>query len=206
MFQENFTSQSKSHSRNHKKMKATIFKIILQITTIFAFVIGLTVSVFAQNYTHLNSYELSSFEQLRMDVDTEVILVKSDKNQLTLVGDSVYVFNAPINQENGVLTFNYFETGGEELKRITVEYQDISRVSTSGTGEYYFYNMDAKDLKIFNNSAKVKLRGKAEKISIFSEKGDIDVTEFQTKHMITHLGEAVNFQVPEDFYTVKRLN
>ncbi|SMO81076.1 GIN domain-containing protein [Gracilimonas mengyeensis] len=182
-------------------MKATIIKL----TTVFALIFGLTTTINAQEgpQTHLQSHDLTTFDQVRLDVNAPVILLKSSRNRITLSGDSAYVFNPNVRLKSGVLVFDHLESDKYNLNQVVIEYTDVNRVITNGTGEYYFHKMDADKIEIFNNSAKLTLNGKANEISIYSQKGNVDVTELKAKKLRSKMGESATLLVPEEIYTVR---
>jgi hypothetical protein len=180
-------------------MKSTLIKL----STVIVFVIGLIPSLQAQEFTHLQTHELNSFNQLRLDIDANVFLIKSTRNQVTLVGDSSYVADPNIRQQNGVLALGYMESDNYNLDRVVIEYKEVNRVIINGTGEYYFYRMDADDVQIFNNSAKLTLNGKVNRIGIYSQIGNVDVTGLKAKKLRSEMGETATLLVPKEIYTIQ---
>ena len=179
-------------------MKTNLFKTVMG----FAMVIALTVPSIAQ-VTYLRNIEVDNFNEIRVSLDTEVILLKSKRNHVTLVGDSAYVFSMPIEQNNDVLSFTYNSEPENKLSRVLIEYKDIDRLVTGGTGSYYLHNVEATKLDIFNPAAKLYISGKLHKMRLISENGTTDISDFQSREGILKIGETAQLVISEkdDFIT-----
>ncbi|MCG8372501.1 MAG: DUF2807 domain-containing protein [Balneolales bacterium] len=166
-------------------MKTSMQKMALAI----AMALVLTTTSFAQT-THLRDVELASFKQIEVSLDTEVILLKSTRNHLTLVGDSSFISAIPIIAEDETLSFHYQAEPENKLKRVVIEYKEIDRITTGGVGTYYFHKMNQDDLFVLNPYANVVLNGNAEKIRVISQEGSTDVTSLTSGEKIMRIGES----------------
>ena len=163
----------------------------------FVMVLALSVPSYAQ-LTYLRNIEVNDFKEIRVSLDTEVIILKSKRNNVTLVGDSSFVYSMPVNDNDDVLTFTYNAEPEGKLKQVLIEYKDIDRVVTGGTGNYYFHKVDAERLDIFNPTANVYLNGNSDKIRVISQDGLTDITALKSKQGIMRIGEAAKLIAPED--------
>lgn len=165
-------------------------KSIIRIASALTLTIAMTLPSFAQESTHLRSVALEDFNQVRVSMDTEVILLKSDRNNLTLVGDSVYIAEFDISQQDDILAFSHNKEKTVSLQRVIIEYKELDRVITGGEGTYYFHKLSERDLEIYNPYAQVILTGRTENIRIYSEDGENDVTRLVAGKMVLHIGDS----------------
>ncbi len=171
----------------------TLFNCVLPaIITIFA----LNTLAFAQT-THLRTVETNAFNNVQLSIDTEVILIKSTRNHVTLVGDSVYIAAIPVIVENGTLSINYQTEPDFKLKRVTIEYTELNHAITGGIGTYYFHDFNEENLVVFNPYARVIMSGNTENIRVVSQKGITDLTALNTQKSVLHIGEDAKLMTNE---------
>lgn len=166
-------------------MKTQILKSVIGLVVVLA----LSIPTYAQ-LTYLRNVEVDNFKEIRVSLDTDVIILKSDRNQVTLVGDSSYVFGMPIDQKGEALTFSYTAEPEAKLKQVVIEYKDIDRVVTGGIGNYYFHNVDTKKLDIINPMAHVYLKGNSDEFRVISENGTTDISSLRLNKGIVKIGES----------------
>ncbi len=166
-------------------MKTSITKMVVAIAIAFA----ATVQTSAQT-THLRNVELTAYNKIQVSIDTEVILIKSKRNHVTLVGDSAYIATIPVISEDGMLSMNYQIEPDAMLKKVVIEYTNLSHATTGGNGTYYFHNLEEENLVVFNPYANVVLSGNTDNIRIVSQEGVTDLTALNTQKRVLHLGES----------------
>jgi hypothetical protein len=175
-------------------MKDYITKITFAI--VLAFV--LTASSFAQDADYIKTQDLNSFNQISLNMDTDVILLKSSRNHLTLVGELDYINNLPITYNGDTLSIQHNAENAPKLRRVVIEYKDISQIETSGNGFYYFHKVDEDKLNIINNSAKLTLNGSINNVRIISEDGEIDASKLKSNQMVAQVGTTATFKMPSE--------
>lgn len=148
-----------------------------------------TVQTFAQT-THIRNVELSAYNKIQVSIDTEVILLKSKRNHVTLVGDSAYIAAIPVISEESILSMNYQFEPDAKLKKVVIEYTALDHATTGGNGTYYFHNLQEDDLVVFNPYANVVMTGKTDNIRIVSQEGVTDLTALNTQKRVLHIGES----------------
>ena len=174
-------------------MKTQVVKSVLGLVMVALF----SIPSYAQ-LTYLRNVEVGNFKEIRVSLDTEVIILKSKRNNVTLVGDSSFVNNMPVQQKGDVLTFTYNAEPEGKLKQVVIAYKDIERVVTGGTGNYYFHKVDTEKLDIFNPTANVYLNGKSDKIRVISQEGLTDLTALTSKKGIMSIGESAQLIASDD--------
>jgi len=151
----------------------------------------------AQNITHLREITLQDFDKIQVSLDTEVIVLKSKRNHVTLVGDSSYIASLPVLVEDGTLEFTYAYESQNKLSKVLIEYTDLEHATTGGTGTYYFHNIKEDRLVVFNPYASVKLTGNTNHIRVVSQQGKTDVTALTTLEEAMYIGEAAELVAVE---------
>lgn len=175
-------------------MKLTITKFTTAI--VLAFV--LTATSFAQDADYIKTQELESFNQISLDMDTDVILLKSSRNHLTLVGELDYINNLPVTYNGDTLSLAHNAANAPELRRVVIEYKDIDQIETKGKGFYYFHKVDEDQLKIINNNAKLTLNGRIDNVRIISDEGEVDASKLESNQMIAHMGKTAKLHMPAE--------
>ena len=151
----------------------------------------LSVSANAQDYTsYIRTLNVDNFSNVSVDLDTEVILIKSDSNRVTLAGDSSLIFSKEITVEDGTLTFGYEKEPENKLFRVVIEYTDLDRLVAGGEGIYYLYKMDLDNLVVFNPEAQLFASGAVNKIRLISNEGFNDISKLQASNKFLHIGET----------------
>ncbi|HBX65233.1 MAG: hypothetical protein CL670_13455 [Balneola sp.] len=171
--------------------KATYILSALLLTTIFA------TNAVAQ-VTHLRTFELKPFNEIVFDSETEIIIIKSTRNQLSISGDSTFIAEFEVENSENKLSFELDKDQSEKVVRVIVEYTTLDRAVTSGSGQYYFVKLDEENLKIYNEDGKISLRGRTDSIKIYSEKGENDFSNLTVKNMLAYLGEAATILEPKN--------
>ncbi len=143
----------------------------------------------AQGITHLRAVELTNFDKIQVSLDTEVIIMKSGRNHVTLVGDSSYIASLPVLVEDGILEFNYADEPNKKLSKVLIEYMEIDHATTGGAGTYYFHNIKEDRLVVFNPYANVKLTGNTNHIRVVSQQGVTDVTALISVEEAMYIGD-----------------
>ena len=127
-------------------MKTSIQKITFAV--LFALVTIIPTN--AQQFTHIRTMELNPFNEIKLSVDAEVILLKSERNHLTLVGDSAYIADLQVTNDNNDLSFTYQEDGDQQVHRVVIEYTSLEKAITGGNGAYFFHKLDVENLEVYN--------------------------------------------------------
>ena len=173
-------------------MKRIFTHLALAMFTIFA----LNSQAFSQT-THLRGVELEAFNKVQLSIDTEVILLKSTRNHVTLVGDSAYIAAIPVISENGILSINYQTEPDFKLKKVAIEYTDLDHATTGGTGTYFFHDLNEDNMVVFNPYARVIMSGNTENIRVVSQQGVTDLTALNSQKSVLHIGDAAKLLANE---------
>lgn len=160
-----------------------------KLTFTLAIALATTFSTVAQT-THLRQVQLEPYNKLQVSLDAQVILLKSGRNHVTLVGDSSYIAGMPVMVEDGTLVFNYKAEPETKLAKVVIEYKNLDHATTGGVGTYYFHNLKEEKLVVFNPYANVILTGNTDKIRLISQEGVTDVTKLTANQEIMHIGDA----------------
>lgn len=150
----------------------------------------LTTQTNAQNYTSsIRMVETSAFSKLNLDVDAEVILIKSSRNMVTLNGEESYISAIPVESTDSVLSLNYEKEADKKLTRVVIEFTDLEDVYAGGNGLYYFHKIESEGLEIQNPEATVIVSGWVGNIEIVSQNGTNDITKLSADKMYVKLGD-----------------
>lgn len=171
---------------------------ITKITTAIALVFVLMTNSFAQDADYIKTQALQSFNQISLNMDTEVILLKSSRNHLTLVGELDYINNLPVTYNGDTLSLEHHAENAPKLRRVVIEYKDISQIETKGSGFFYFHKVDEDKLKIINNSAKLTLNGRIDNVRIISDEGEVDASKLESNQMIAQMGKSAKLHMPSE--------
>ena len=184
-------------------MKTSFSKHIFSLV-VFA---AVSFSAAAQDYTtYIRNIDVDSFTNVEVELDTEVILIKSDSNRVTLAGDSTFIYNTPVSSVDGTLSFKYEKEPEGKLYRIIIEYTDLNRMVAGGEGAYYFHKVDLDNLVVFNPEAQVFVSGAVDKIRLVSNEGFNDISELKASNKFLHIGELatlVNAEEDADLFVAK---
>lgn len=148
-----------------------------------------TVPSIAQSESNIQSQDLESFDEVRVIADAEVIVRKSNRNHIKLIGDSTYTGSLPYSLKDNTLMFVYEEDGQKKLEKVVIEYKDINRIVTGGNGKFLIEGLEEKVLDIFNQSANLKLSGQIENGRIYSQNGDNDISDLKAFKIIAYMGD-----------------
>lgn len=179
-------------------------KTYIRITALaFALVISTVTSISAQYTTHLRTVELNDYNQVKINTDVNVILKKSSRNQISFAGDSISVFSVEVDQLEGILTLDYAKTEQDTLAIIIIEYSDLKKITTGGTGTYYFPEIQLDNLVIINPEANIHVSGYTNALRIFSRKGVNNLTDLISNKMILQIGDEATLIDPsnKDLFT-----
>ena len=176
-------------------MKSSVTTSILTVMLVFAFV----TSTSAQNATYSISKGLKPFDEVRVIADTEVFIVKSNRNHIEMVGDSSVILNMPITQKNDALYLVHEGSEGSKLQKVVIEYKGINRLVTGGNGTIHIQGLDEKDLDVFNNNAKLTMKGRSENVKIYSQDGENDISDLLALKVTAYIGENAKLQKPSRY-------
>lgn len=173
-------------------MKSSVTSLV--ITTLLALM--LCAPSQAQEVTYTFSKSLESFDEIRALADTDVVIVKSNRNHIKLVGDSSAVFNLPVSLKEKALYIEYEENNDERLQKIVIEYKTLNRLVTGGTGSFHIEVFDEKKLDVFNNTANLIMSGKTQDVNIYSQEGMNDFSDLKALSITAYIGEKGNLKKP----------
>lgn len=169
------------------------------VTTLTSAIILATVLVLpsvAQQENYVSSMEVKPFDEIRVISDSEVLIVKSNRNHIKLVGDSSFVSSMSVSQEDEMLALVYEENGQNQLQRVVIEYKAINRLVTGGNGRIQIEGLDEKELKVYNNTAKLTMKGKTGNVSLYSQEGENDISDLRAFKIMAYIGENAKLQRP----------
>ena len=144
----------------------------------------------AQDTNHLRWIELEPFTQVQVQLDAYVILVKSSRNHITLQGDSATIADFEYVVEDGILSLDHLDAYPGDVDRVLIEYTDLDIITTGGTGDYFFTNVDQKKLYILNPSANIYLEGNARDLNLISFDGTTDLSKLSSRKEVLFVGES----------------
>ena len=176
------------------------------IIPMFVLMLASSVPSFAQYTTYLRLVELDPYTQINMNVDSEVILLKSTRDHITFAGDSTFIASINVSQDESVLSFNYEKEPESKLIRVVIEYKNINTVTTGGNGTYYFHKLNEDNLSIRNPHARIHLNGDADNLTLVSVDGINDVTALNADKMFVQIGEKATLINREDRTVLSALN
>ncbi len=163
--------------------------VIKNIALAVALFISATTTVNSQDLTHIREVALTDFSKIQVSLDTEVLVVKSKRNHVTLVGDSSFIASVPVIVKDEILGFNYETEPDYLLEKVVIEYTDIDHATTGGIGTYFFHNIEEDRLVVFNPYARVILSGNTNHIRVVSQEGITDVTALTSNNEALYIGE-----------------
>lgn len=176
-------------------MKTSISQLVLSLV-VFA---AASMSAVAQEYTtYIRTVEVDNFDKIAVELDTEVILVKSDSNRVTLAGDSTFIFNQNVTVEDGTLSLNYDNEPEGKLYRVIIQYTDLDRMVAGGEGTYYLYKANLDNLVVFNPSAQLFVSGAIDKLRLVSDQGFNDISKLQATNKYLHIGDTATLVNAEE--------
>ncbi len=164
-----------------KKLLLTIYVLLL--------IVLLSSASKAQSNDRIRRVELKDFDQIQLQVNAEVFLVKGSRNQVILQGDSAAIEAILIAEEEGILALDYLEDVAGTLKRVIIEYQHIEQLTTGGNGTYFIPNLDQRNLFVLNPQATLSIQGKADNLSLISFDGKNDIRGLSTGKKQLQTGE-----------------
>ena len=184
-------------------MKTSYTKFIVSLVVFSAVTLSLT----AQEYTtYIRNVDVTPFTKVEVSLDTEVILLQSTRNTITLAGDSTFIYKTPVSVENGTLVLNYQQEPENKLYRIIIEYTDLDRLVAGGNGSYFLHKLDTDNLVVFNPAAQVYVSGEIEKLRLVSNEGFNDISKLRAANKFLHIGEyatLVNAADDADLFVAK---
>lgn len=173
-------------------MKRSATTILSSIVLSLFFAVPVT----AQQSSSIQSQDLMSFDEIRVLADAEVIITKSNRNHIKMIGDSTYIGNQPYSIKDNTLMFVYAEDGEKKLEKVVIEYKDINRLVTGGTGEFLIEGLEENELDIFNQSANLKLKGRIGNGRLYSQNGANDITDLRGLKITAYIGEDAVLKRP----------
>ena len=166
-------------------MKPTITTLVSAIVLALVF----TMPSIAQKTSNIQLQDLQSFDEIRVIADAEVIITKSNRNHIKLIGESTYIGSSPYSIEDSTLKFVYVEDGLKKLEKVVIEYKDINRIVTGGNGNFLIEGLEEDQLDIFNQSANLTLKGQINNGRIYSPNGANDITGLRGLNIMAYIGE-----------------
>lgn len=176
-------------------MKFTTTTFISAIILVLFF----AVPSLAQKTSNVQSQDLESFDQIRVIADAEVIVTKSNRNHIKLIGDSTYIRTLPFSIKDQKLMFVYEEDGQKKIEKVVIEYKDINRIVTGGNGNFLIKGLDEQKLDIHNLSAKLTLKGQTENARIYSQKGNNNILDLEAQKIVAYIGDEAVLTSQESY-------
>ncbi|GAB5408429.1 MAG: hypothetical protein BalsKO_07940 [Balneolaceae bacterium] len=106
---------------------------------------------FAQQNEMLKSYELPAFTELKVQMNTEVIILNSTRNHLVVQGDSLSQASIKLDLSDGKVTIISKESSNNiQPTRVLIETTSIATLTTGGLGRYYIIGKKDKPIGILN--------------------------------------------------------
>ena len=168
-------------------MKTHLTHIIASLTIVLAASFG----VAAQDYTsHIRTLDSLSFNKIEVALDTQVILLQTGRNRVTLAGESDFIDAIPVNVTDGVLSLGYEMEPEKKLYRIVIEFDNIEQIKTGGEGEYHILKLNLDKLAVMNPSANLTISGSAQKMMLVSPQGYTDISGLQAANKYLKIGDA----------------
>lgn len=168
-------------------MKTSISQLVLSLV-VFA---AASMTTAAQEYTtYIRTLDVDTFDKVAVELDTEVILIKSDSNRVTLAGDSAFIFNQEVNVKDGTLSLSYNNEPENKLYRVIIQYTDLDRMVAGGEGIYYLHKTNLDNLVLFNPEAQVFVSGAIGKLRLVSDQGFNDISKLQATNKYLHIGDT----------------
>lgn len=127
-------------------------KIIKKTYLLILTLIALTSSVaFTQQNDLLKSYELPKFTELKVQMNTEVIILNSTRNYLVVQGDSLTQASIKVDLSDGKVSIISNESSNHiQPTRVLIETTSIATLTTGGLGRYYIIGKKDKPIGIYN--------------------------------------------------------
>ncbi len=112
-------------------------KYLTKITlTVFAVLLSLNAG--AQTTDILKNYTISEFTELQSQINTEVIIIQSNRNNILVQGSKEAQHAFTIQEEENRLSFSYSDEASNEIPtRIVVETTGFNSLISGGKGNYY---------------------------------------------------------------------
>ncbi len=170
---------------NQQKRFAMLYsiKIIISILALF-----FAFNSKAQETDVLKNYPISGFTELQSSLNTEVIIIKSSRNNVLIQGSKKAQNEIIILEEEGRLAIFSKE---EEPTRVVIETTGIGSLISGGTGNYFVIGLDQERFVLFNPSAKVTVSGNLDNLYLTSEDGQTDLSNvYSIKEWITISDQA----------------
>ena len=164
-------------------------KLLLTIYVLALVLLLSTASKAQADDERIRRIELKTFDQIQLQVNAEVFLVKGPRSQIILQGDSAAIERIEIAEEEGILAVDYLENVAGNLKRIIIEYQNIQQLTTGGNGIYFIPNLDQQSIYVLNPQATLYIQGKADNLNLISFDGRNDIRGLSTGSRKVQAGE-----------------
>ncbi|MFV1884534.1 MAG: hypothetical protein ACMZ7B_08605 [Balneola sp.] len=167
-------------------------KNLIKITTVFALIISVNTN--AQETDVLNNREVSEFTELQSQVNTEVIIIKSTRNNILIQGSEEAQKDLLIQEQEGRLAISFqSETIENQLTRIVIETTGFNSLISGGIGNYFVIGLDQKNFVLMNPAAKVSLSGTLDNIYLTSLSGHTDLSKLSTENEWVELSETASY-------------
>lgn len=168
--------------KNLIKIYTTLLAILFSVTAI------------AQETDVLKNHKISEFTELQSQVNTEVIIIKSTRNNILIQGSAEAQNNLLIQEEEGRLAITFqSETIEDQLTRIVIETTGFNSLISGGTGNYFVLGLDQKNLVLMNPAAKVFVSGTLDDIYLTSVNGHTDLSKLSSENEWVELSETASY-------------
>ncbi|MBO6524812.1 MAG: hypothetical protein JJ971_13355 [Balneolaceae bacterium] len=165
----------------------------LIITTITVLALTLTTSIQAQETDVLMNYQISPFTELQSELNTEIIIIKSTRNNILVQGSEESQREIEIIEEDGRLAVFLKDGSNEQPKRIVIETTGFNSLVSGGTGNYFVLGLEQESFNLLNPSANVLLSGTLESIYLSSENGHSDLSSIYTEKEWISISESASY-------------
>ncbi len=156
--------------------------------TIYILVFFYAVSANAQETDVLKNYPILEFTELQSQLNTEVIIIKSIRNNILIQGSEKAHDEITILEEEGRLAI--FSKDYNPI-RVVIETTGFYSLISGGKGKYFIIGLDQERFALFNPSATVTVSGTLDNVYLTSEDGHTDLSNVNSiKEWITISGQA----------------
>lgn len=144
----------------------------------------------AQETDILKNYSISEFIELQSQFNTEVIIIKSTRNNILIQGGEQAQSEFVIVEEEGHLAIFSDEM---EPTRIVIETTGFNSLISGGRGNYYVIGLNQESFVLFNPSAKVAVSGNLDNLILTSDDGHTDLSSVYSKNELVSISEQASY-------------
>ncbi len=165
----------------------------LIITTIAVLTFSITTSIAAQETDVLRNYPISVFTELQSQLNSEVIIIKSSRNNILVQGSNKSQEGIRIIEEEGRLAIFTDDNSIAQPSRIVIETTGFNSLVSGGTGTYYVFGLEQDNFRLFNPSANVTLSGSLKEVYLTSENGYSDLSRIYAEKEWVAVSEKASY-------------